>query len=255
MSAYFSAYPWMYLPRVDFSTAMGAARATRAAQTVAHTTTAATNAATSATATAATSATAGTATSATAGTAASATAGTAATGTAASTSAATAAVSPMMTALATAAVPVAVAVLAVLAAGMTLDIVKQTREMKRNAEVRLPTVFSDLKALEQAIFAYDEKGECEMYYDEERDMLTVRYALEDYVFQRDPETGFYQLHVKNVAGTCRSVVDSVNAIQLAYMEAVRSAVRERIYSEAQKQGWEIESDVEDGEDRVITLLV
>lgn len=246
MSYYASLVPWNFMSGINFSTPM---YATQAAQSMANTVTATNTVVQSTSVTAATSATQSASVTATT----SATQSASATATVNAGAAASTGSSAIMTAVATAAVPIAVAVLAVLAAGMTIDLVEQGKQARRDV-IKLPTVFTDLQALQSAIFDYDQDGECEMFYDDAQDVLTVRFRLENYVFQRDPDTGFYNLTVTN-AGTCRRVAASVNAIQEAYTGAVRQMVCNQLFDAAGKNGWEVESDFEDGEDRVITLLV
>jgi len=166
-----------------------------------------------------------------------------------------AAASQAFAAFVTAALPAAVTVIAVFAAGLTLDMIHQDRQMRKNAELEIPTVFSDKDTLIRALFAYDKEQECSIYDDPEHQVVTVKFRLQDYCFQMNNERGCYDLRIKN-AGTCKKMLDSVNAIQDEYLKAVKNSVVEQLYNHVKLNGWSVESDTYDEENnRVITIEV
>ena len=150
------------------------------------------------------------------------------------------------------AVPLAATVMTVLAAGMTLEMVQFDRKMKRSHEMVIPTVFTDRKMLIDAICAYDRDHVCTIYEDTDG-TITARMKLEDYIFEPDPDTGFFRLTIRN-AGTCERMLAQINDLQKEYMRAVRSETYSRLRQSAQRNGWNIESE-EHAKDGTVTLRV
>lgn len=163
--------------------------------------------------------------------------------------ASTVTLSPAFTAVA---VPLAVTVMAVLVTGMTIDMVKFNRKLFRENTMVVPTVFSDKKTLINAIYAYDKNRVCTIYESDDG-TLTARMELEDYIFEPDPGTGFYRLTIRN-AGTCERMLEQINTLQQAYIEAVRTETYNRLRQSAQRNGWSIESE-ERAQDGTMTLRV
>ena len=119
----------------------------------------------------------------------------------------------------------------------------------------MPTAFTSRERLIDALFLYDTDNQCEVYSDEENDVVTVRYRLEDFIFSMDQKTGCYRLTIRN-AGTCRQMVERINAIQDAYLDSVQQLVVAQLYGEAQQRGWVVESDtIDDQATRTISLFV
>ena len=179
------------------------------------------------------------------------TTGSAVTASAQSAAAATAASS----AFAAMALPLAVTILAGLTAGVMIDLSKTHRAAKRSETLEVPTFFSSKELLIRALSAYDGNGECALYENDKLGTVTARYRLEDYIFTMNPQTGCYDLTVKNAA-YCEKVSAQIGALQEVYRGAMRDAMVAQLYEKARENGWVVESDEEDADaTRTISLLV
>lgn len=164
------------------------------------------------------------------------------------------AVSASTTAISTVALPVAVSIMAVLAAGMVIDVAKAQRELRRCHKLSIETVFTSREQLIQALFAQGGEETCKIY--EEKDgSLIVRYRLQDYFFRMDPVRGCFDLEIVNAQHPVDEL-EKINQIQQCYMEAVRRHSYESLMETVTQQGWTVEEDVtqKDGS-RYISILI
>ena len=153
------------------------------------------------------------------------------------------------------ALPVAATILGVLAVGLAVSVIVQDREMKKKSLMQIPTVFTSRERLIDALFAYDKKGECDIFENENTKTITAKYELQDFIFTMNSETGCYDLTIKN-AGNCEQMIDQINALQDEYRKAVNGIIIARLYEKVKSYGWTVESDtIDQNETRTISLCV
>lgn len=156
-------------------------------------------------------------------------------------------------AFAAVALPIAITVLAGLAAGVTYELVKQEKTIRNQHVVQMETFFTSKENLINALVQYDKNHECEIFVNEQEDTIIARYKFEDYIFQHDEQSGFYKLIIKN-AGICEKVLKQVNDIQNEYCKAVKTSIVNRLYEKSSQNGWIIENDYED-EEETRTIMI
>lgn len=166
----------------------------------------------------------------------------------------TSAVSATTAAISSVAVPIAVSMMAILAAGMVIDVAKAQRELRRCHKLTIETVFSSKNQLVNALFAYSKEDACKIY--EEADgSLIVRYHLQDYFFRMDQKRGCYNLEIVNAQHPLEEL-EKINRIQLCYMDAVRRRSYESLMKTVAEQGWTVEQDVTESDgSRCVSILI
>lgn len=164
------------------------------------------------------------------------------------------AVSASAAAISTVALPIAVSIMGILAAGMIIDVAKAQRELRRCHKLSIETVFISKEQLIDALFARSGEDECKIY--EEKDgSLIVRYRLQDYFFRMNPTRGCFDLEIVNAQHPVDEL-EKINQIQLSYMEAVRRHSYESLMETVREQGWTVEQDVTEKDGcRYISILI
>lgn len=138
------------------------------------------------------------------------------------------------------ALPIAVSVMAVLAAGMVIDIARMQRELRRRHTLSIETVFTRRDQLIEALFSQCGEDECHIYEEDNGDLI-VRYQLQDYFFRMDESCGFFKLEIEN-AQHPQDELTKINQIQSCYLEAVRRHSYEGLMEAVRQNGWTVERD-------------
>lgn len=164
----------------------------------------------------------------------------------------TAAASSAAAALSTVALPIAVSLVAMLAAGLIIDIAKAQKELRRCQKLSIETVFTSRDALVEALFSHGGEDSCQIY-EEQDGSLIVRYQLQDYFFHMNPERGCFDLEIINAQHPVDEL-EKINQIQLHYIEAVRQHTYRSLMETVAQQGWTVERN-EAGEDGSIYVSI